>query len=87
MKLFIFICFALPVAFVAFIVWVWVLVTAEAKEWDAFKVAHACRVVAKVDGSVFNTFSVSPKGQMVIGVGSTPDKTGWLCDDGVTYYK
>lgn len=57
------------------------------KKWEAYKVAHHCKVVAHIDGDVVPTFGNSSSGSMVVGVGSTPDKTGWLCDDGMTYYK
>lgn len=56
-------------------------------EWKAFSAEHNCKVVAKISGSVFNTYTVGQNGQMQMGVGSTPDRTGWLCDDGVTYYR
>jgi hypothetical protein len=57
------------------------------EKWEQFKLDHKCKIVAQVDGEIFNTVSVGGNGQMQIGIGSTPDKTGWLCDDGVTYYK
>lgn len=59
----------------------------EQKQWEAFLVEHNCKVVAKVDGDIFNTIAFDTKGNPVIGIGSTPGKTGWLCDDGITYYK
>ena len=57
------------------------------KRWDAFKTAHNCQIVGKMDGETFNTFGVSGNGQMTVGVGSTSSKTGWKCDDGITYWK
>jgi hypothetical protein len=57
------------------------------KEWQAFAAAHDCKKVARIRGDVFNTFGTGSKGNMTVGVGSTPDKTGWLCNDGVTYYR
>lgn len=59
----------------------------EEARWEQFKVDHACKVIAKISGDVFNTFGISASGSSVVGVAATPDKTGWLCDDGVTYYK
>jgi hypothetical protein len=59
----------------------------EGKRWEAFKQSHGCKVVAHIDGSFFNTFGMSSSGKPVVGIASTPSKTGWLCDDGVTYYK
>lgn len=63
------------------------LIAESEREWSQFATEHKCKVVSKISGSVFNTFSVDSKGQPVVGVGSTPDKTGYLCDDGVTYYR
>ena len=59
----------------------------QSQQWDAFKVEHKCVAVAHIDGTVFNTVGVDAKGGMVVGIGSTPSKTGWACDDGVTYYR
>jgi hypothetical protein len=59
----------------------------EEKEWQQFKVAHKCRVVAKISGDTFNTLSMDSKGNPVVGIATTPDKTGWACDDGITYYR
>lgn len=59
----------------------------ESNEWESFKQSHNCKVVAQIKGDVFNTFGTDGKGNMTVGVGSTPDKKGWLCDDGMTYYR
>lgn len=59
----------------------------EGRKWEQFKTEHNCKVVAKISGDVFTTTSVGANGQVQFGLGSTPDKTGWLCDDGVTYYR
>ena len=61
----------------------------EQKEWDAFSVAHNCRVVAKISG--FTLTGVAPviggNGGVAVTITSIPGKTGWQCDDGVTYYR
>jgi len=62
-------------------------VISESADWEEFKTAHACKVTAKVSGDTFNTYGVGANGQMTIGVGSTPSKTGWTCDDGITYFR
>lgn len=78
----------LPIALIIILLVVMIYISEEAdKKWAAFSAEHNCKVVAKISGSTFNTYSVNPQGQMQVGVGSTPDKTGWLCDDGVTYYR
>lgn len=59
----------------------------DAKEWEQFKEEHNCKKVAHISGDVFNTIGTDAKGNITIGVGTTPDKEGWACDDGVTYYR
>ena len=54
-----------------------------AREWEEFKAAHNCKIVSKEDGHTSLGFSSSGN-SVVMG---TPGKTGWLCDDGVTYFK
>jgi hypothetical protein len=56
-------------------------------KWIAFRNSHECHPVAHIDGSTFNTFGTDSKGNMTVGIGSTSAKTGWLCNDGMTYYK
>lgn len=51
--------------------------------WDKFSVEHACKVVGKMSGDTFNT--IDARGN--VGIGSTSPKTGYLCDDGVTYWR
>lgn len=63
----------------------------EAEEWAAFSVAHACKKVGHISG-ISQTgvgFGMTASGQMgtVVTTSSTPSKTGWLCDDGVTYWR
>lgn len=62
-------------------------ISKESEQWKKFQLDHNCKVVSHISGSVFNTIGFSSGGQMAVGIGSTPDKTGWLCDDGVTYYR
>lgn len=57
------------------------------KRWEQFKIDHNCKLVSHISGDVFNTIGTDAKGNVSIGVGSTPDEEGWLCDDGVTYYR
>lgn len=59
----------------------------ESQEWERFKVDHKCKAVAHIKGDAFNTVGLDSKGGVVIGVGATPDKTGWKCDDGKMYYR
>lgn len=66
--------------FALFAIGVWALVV-DARDWEAFKVAHECKIVGKMHGEMINTFDA--KGN--IGIGFTSGKTGWACNDGVTY--
>lgn len=46
--------------------------------WEAFRTEHNCKAVNQIKGDLISTSN---------GFAVTPDKTGWLCDDGVTYYR
>jgi hypothetical protein len=50
----------------------------DGKRWKQFKVDHACKVVAKKEGQYVSGGN---------GGGYISAQTGWLCDDGVTYFK
>lgn len=65
----------------------YLLASQEAREWETFRVAHACKIVAHVDGDSFNTMGITSSGKMAVGFGSTSAKDGWLCNDGITYFK
>lgn len=70
------------------IVAVWGLVL-EQREWERFKDAHNCRVVGKTFPTT--TITIAPiigrDPSVAVGVSTTSGKTGWLCDDGVTYWR
>ena len=72
------------VALIGALIWATV---EDAKEWERFKAGHDCKVVARVRGETMSTVTYGTNGQVHIGTTSTPDKTGWLCNDGVTYYR
>lgn len=63
----------------------------EQKKWDAFSIEHNCRVVGKITGSSQTGFGVgiTANGQIgtIITTSSIPQKTGWLCDNGITYWR
>ena len=73
------IVFSLAVAGV--VVWV------DSKEWSEFSVAHQCRKVGEVKSKVAPTLSVGGKGQVVMGNTYISGSTGYLCDDGITYWR
>ncbi|OED35623.1 hypothetical protein AB833_29505 [Chromatiales bacterium (ex Bugula neritina AB1)] len=76
----------------ALLLWgVWALVEIRNNEWQAFKEANNCRIVARVKGDVdvgIGT-SINSNGDInpVFTTDVSPDMTGWLCDDGVTYWR
>lgn len=71
----------------AFLILALVAAIKEEQHWNAFKAAHKCKVVAQISGSVGTTVGSDMNGSVVVGTTSIPGKTGWLCDDGVTYYR
>jgi hypothetical protein len=74
-------------AVVALLVLMGWLMVQESREWDAFASAHDCKRVAYISGEMMPTYGVGSNGQMVFGVTSSSGKTGWLCNDGITYYR
>ncbi|WP_447345668.1 hypothetical protein [Salmonella enterica] len=57
-------------------------------EWETFKAAHNCKVVAKRDGHSNNGIGVTTRGSVGYIIGDdTPDQIAYQCDDGVTYWK
>lgn len=63
----------------------------EDEAWAAFSVAHSCKKVGEVKDSIQTGVGIgmTASGQMgtVVTTSSTPSKTGWLCDDGITYWR
>lgn len=74
----------------AIIVWFSVsFMIKEQRQWDAFKVAHNCKVVSQTRGSTSTGFGTTIGSNGQVGVGTiqvfNPGQTGYLCDDGVVY--
>jgi len=61
----------------------------DGRRWGEFKVAHACRIVGRMSGDLVTTVApvVGGSGGVAVGMSVTPDKTGWACDDGMTYWR
>jgi hypothetical protein len=59
------------------------------RRWEEFRVTHDCKVIGKMNGALVTTVgpAIGGNGGVAIGVGVTPDKTGWLCNDGMTYWR
>ena len=83
--------FLLLAAMFALFAVMFMVAKAEQERWDKFSISHNCRVVQKVIGSTHTGYGVgvttNGKVGAVITTTSTPAKTGWLCDDGVTYWR
>jgi hypothetical protein len=77
-------CFAM----VPLLIWAAIV---EGKEWEAFAAAHDCKVIGRMSGSSSTGvgFGVMANGQTgtVITTSTTPPKTGYACNDGVTYWR
>lgn len=58
-------------------------------QWERFAAAHDCRVVERMPGDTMTTVApiIGGKGGVAVGVTSTPDKTAYLCNDGVKYWR
>lgn len=61
----------------------------EAKQWSEFKSSHNCKIVGKEKGHLQTGVGpvMSGSGGVAVIITSTPDKVGYLCDDGVTYWR
>ncbi|MBB6577968.1 hypothetical protein HNP33_002036 [Comamonas odontotermitis] len=56
-------------------------------EWETFKTANECKVISKTDSVRLSGSSTGTSDQPVNAQTTTPSKTGWICKDGITYYK
>lgn len=63
----------------------------EAEQWEAFRVEHNCKIVGKERGHTSTGIAPivgrSGNGGVGIVITTEPDKTGWACDDGITYWR
>ncbi len=63
----------------------------DSKNWQKFSIEHNCKIVSKISGStnVGVGTGIMTNGQFGTGtiITTTPNKTSYLCDDGVTYYR
>jgi hypothetical protein len=70
------------ILFVGLMVALFQALAADQKQWEAFKAEHHCHVVTRIKGST--SVGYGGKNPVII---QEPDKTGWLCDDGITYVR
>lgn len=59
----------------------------EQKQWQEFARTHDCRVVGKVAPSTSFGVGISSSGSTTVVPITTPEKTGYACDDGATYWR
>ena len=59
------------------------------EQWEIFKVEHNCKIVGRERGNISTGVSpiIGSNGGVGVIVVSSPDKTGWKCDDGITYWR
>lgn len=65
-----------------FFLTIWAMVI-EQQEWAKFSKDNNCQIVGKMNGQTFNT--IDTRG--TIGFGSTSSQTGYLCNNGITYWR
>jgi hypothetical protein len=63
------------------------VLASDQKEQDWNFATEHCKVIEKREGATTTGVGVSLKGQAGVFIGGEPDQTGYLCDDGVTYWK
>lgn len=59
----------------------------ERKKWEAFRVEHSCKIVGRMQGHTSTGIAAGSNGGTAVVSTSEPGKIGWLCDDGVTYWR
>ncbi|UOO76529.1 hypothetical protein LVJ85_11035 [Neisseria sp. Dent CA1/247] len=59
----------------------------ENAKWEKFKVEHGCKVVEHIKGDIQTGVGITTNGNVGMMVIPESDKTGYLCDDGVTYWR
>lgn len=59
------------------------------RQWEHFKIDHQCKLTGKISGDLYiaPTFTFGGNGGVGIAMLGTPAKTGWLCNDGILYWK
>lgn len=60
---------------------------ADAEQWEAFSTQHECRVVGQIRGDVSFGVGIAGNGQVSTVITTTSDKTGYACNDGMTYWR
>lgn len=59
----------------------------ESQKWENFKQEYHCKIVSEMSSDMTLGVGSSGNGGMSVVVVPIPGKTGWLCDDGITYFR
>ncbi|SFP92881.1 hypothetical protein SAMN03159489_02210 [Pseudomonas sp. NFPP07] len=59
----------------------------ENRQWKAFAQAHECKKIEEISGTTSTGYGFTSSGQGAMVTTYTPGKTGWACNDGVTYWR
>lgn len=57
----------------------------DVRNWEQFSQEHHCKATQKIKGGTSIGTGITSKGGVMVMPISEPDKTCYLCDDGVTY--
>lgn len=63
------------------------LIVKDGERWQEFRETHECRIVGEMSGSTSIGYGIATNGQGGMVSTYTPGKTGWACNDGVTYWR
>jgi hypothetical protein len=74
-------------AFVLAIVLAGYLAVKDGERWQEFSETHECKKVGETSGSTSIGYGIAANGQGGMVSTYTPGKTGWACNDGVTYWR
>lgn len=75
------------VVVVGLFVLMYIAAKADAEQWEAYRVKHECRVVGTMRGDTSVGVGLSSNGQVTTVVTTTSDKTGYACNNGLTYWR
>ncbi|HXI41604.1 MAG TPA: hypothetical protein VNH83_16600 [Bryobacteraceae bacterium] len=80
---------ALIAAAIALLILIGRLAINDQARWNRFAASHACHVVERMSGDAATTVApiVGGNGGVAVGIAVTPDKTAYLCDDGIKYWR